>query len=97
MLDQELRRVEATSVRSIELDLAGITFIDSAGVRVLTDAASRTRADGSRLRIRAGRPAVQRVLTLVGADQSLPLVAPAADHRSRTAHGEPRFVTEWSG
>ena len=95
-LEQELRRVEATDVDRIELDLARVTFIDSAGVRVLTDADARTRADGSRLSIKQGPQAVQRVLVLVGADQTLPLVAPDAERPPREAYRERRFVTEWS-
>jgi anti-anti-sigma factor len=95
-LERELRRVEATDVDRIELDLAAVTFIDSAGIRVLTDADARTRADGGRLQITRGPRGVQRVLELVGADHTLPLIAPAAERRRRMAHSAPRFVAEWS-
>jgi anti-anti-sigma factor len=68
----ELERVEATDVRSIVIDLSGLTFMDSTGVRLLVSAQARSRADTGRLTLRRGPPAVQRVLELSGVDVLLP-------------------------
>lgn len=71
-LEQELERVEATDAATIVLDLSGLTFMDSTGVRLLVTAHSRLRADGSRLSLRRGPAAVQRVMELSGVDELLP-------------------------
>jgi len=97
-LERELVRVEQTDALRIELDLAGLTFIDCAGLRVVTDAAARSREDGSRLRLRPGTPAVQRVLELTGVVAVLPFAAapapPAgpADPPLRAWPRDPRVV-----
>ena len=53
------------------LDLSPLTFIDSAGLRVLLVAKRRSDADSDRLRIRPGGPAVMRMLALTGIDAYL--------------------------
>jgi anti-sigma B factor antagonist len=68
----ELERVEATDASSIVLDLSGLTFMDSTGVRLLVNAEARSRADSKRLTLLRGRAAVQRVLQLTGVDVLLP-------------------------
>ena len=70
-VEAELERVEATDVGSIVLDLSGLTFMDSTGVRQLVSARARSRADG-RLTLKRGPAAVQRVLELSGVDVLLP-------------------------
>jgi anti-sigma B factor antagonist len=69
-LERELLRAEQTDAEEIELDLAGLTFIDSAGIRVLISAEARSDADGSRLRIKAVTPVARRILALVDADRA---------------------------
>jgi anti-anti-sigma factor len=71
-LECELRRVEATDVRSIILDLSGLTFIDSTGVRLLVSAHARSHADSDRLALLRGPAAVQRVFELTGILDRLP-------------------------
>lgn len=68
----ELERVEAGDARSIVIDLAGVTFLDSTGIRLLWSAHARSRADGLRLTLRPGPPAVQRALALCGLADQLP-------------------------
>ena len=68
----ELERVEATDAGSITIDLSGLTFMDSTGVRLLISAQARSRADAGRLTLRRGPAAVQRVLELSGVDVLLP-------------------------
>jgi anti-anti-sigma factor len=48
----------------VELDLGGVTFMDSTGLRGLLTARQRAEAAGRRLRVVAATPAVRRVLEL---------------------------------
>ena len=68
----ELDRVEGGDARSIVLDLSGLTFMDSTGVRLLVQAHLRSTADSERLTLLRGQAAVQRVLQLSGVDVLLP-------------------------
>jgi anti-sigma B factor antagonist len=73
-VQRELERAEASDARSILLDLSGLTFMDSTGVRLLLSAHARSRADSGRLTMLRGSPAVQRVLQLTGVADRLPFV-----------------------
>jgi anti-sigma B factor antagonist len=57
------------------IDLSGLCFIDSAGVHVLTDVRAILHDHGGELILAAPQPVVARVLTLVGADQLIPVYA----------------------
>jgi anti-sigma B factor antagonist len=48
-LEAELLRAEAGDARTIMLDLAGLEFIDSTGLRVVLNAHVRSQADSGRL------------------------------------------------
>jgi anti-sigma B factor antagonist len=48
------------------VDVAGVTFIDSSGLRVLVEAHQSRAAAGSRLVLRAPSSAVQRLLEISG-------------------------------
>jgi anti-sigma B factor antagonist len=48
------------------VDVAGVTFIDSSGLRVLVEAHQSRVASGSRLVLRAPSAAVQRLLEISG-------------------------------
>jgi anti-sigma B factor antagonist len=71
-LRDELERVESTDAESIVLDLSGLTFMDSTGVRLLLTAHARSRADSHRLTLVRGCASVQRVLQLTGVETVLP-------------------------
>jgi anti-anti-sigma factor len=71
-VELELRRAEATDAASIVLDLSGLTFIDSTGVRLVLSAHARSRADASRLALLQGPAAVQRVFEICGVRDQLP-------------------------
>lgn len=68
----EIGRVQATDAPSIVVDLSGLTFMDSTGVRLMLNANARSRADANRLTMLRGGVAVQRVLELCGVDRLLP-------------------------
>jgi anti-anti-sigma factor len=71
-VERELQRAEATDAASIVLDLSGLTFMDSTGVRLLVTANARSRADTNRLSLRRGPAAVHRVLELTAVADLLP-------------------------
>lgn len=68
----ELERAEASDAARIVLDLSGLTFMDSSGVRMIMRAAVRSRADGDRLRLIPGSARIQRVFELTGVLGQLP-------------------------
>ncbi len=73
-VEQEIKRVEATDARSIVVDLSGLAFMDSTGIRVLVGADARSRAHSERLALRRGPAAVQRVIELTGLTDLLPFL-----------------------
>ena len=54
---------------SVILELSGLTFIDSSGVRLLMMHARRMRQARGALFVRCPSPPVQRVVTLTGIDE----------------------------
>jgi anti-anti-sigma factor len=77
--EAELKRVEADGASLIVLDLRGLTFMDSTGLRLLVAADARARDAGHRLAIVKGPEAVHRVLEITGLDAKLDLIADPAD------------------
>ena len=71
-LDRELVRVEQTDVTRIVVDLSGLTFVGSSGVRVLLQAEARSRADSCRLTLLRPPATVARVFVVCGVDSLLP-------------------------
>jgi anti-anti-sigma factor len=57
--------------RAIEIDLAGLSFIDSSGLRALLLARRAALRDGYELTVTEGTPAVERVLKMTGIDELL--------------------------
>jgi anti-sigma B factor antagonist len=55
----------------VVLDLAGLEFMDSTGLRVIVRAAEAARRDGWELRLRSARPEVQRIFDLTGVLEAL--------------------------
>jgi anti-sigma B factor antagonist len=71
LLEEELRAAEDSPAPSIVLDLSGLTFMDSTGLRSVLVADRRLRRSGRRLCLVRGPRAVDRVFTLTGADRGL--------------------------
>jgi anti-sigma B factor antagonist len=71
-VSDELLRVEASDARRIVLDLSGLDFIDSTGVRLMIAADLRARANGNRLTLLRATMPVQRVFELTGLLDRLP-------------------------
>jgi len=76
VLERELRVAEANDAETIVLDLSGLAFMDSTGLRVVLDINERCGGEADRLRVIAGSPAVERLLDIVGLRERLPLITP---------------------
>ena len=59
----------------VVIDLRGVTFLDSIGLRALFRACGWCEQEHVSLSVVAGSPAVQRILRATGADVWLPVVA----------------------
>lgn len=66
-----LEDATASDAARIVIDLAGITFIDSTGLRCLIEASASSRSNGDRLRFANPQGVVERLLKLCGADTQL--------------------------
>jgi anti-anti-sigma factor len=77
-VQEELRRVEATSPTTLVVDLSKLTFLDSTGLRCIVTADERAREDGRRIVIVRGPDAVQRVFAITRLDDRLEMVDDAS-------------------
>jgi anti-anti-sigma factor len=75
-LDAILRELEQESEHVI-LDLGGLSFIDSTGLRTILVAWHRTREDGVKLTVVPGAEPVWRTLRMTGLDRVLPIAEDA--------------------
>jgi anti-anti-sigma factor len=86
-LDSETARdFEATltatldrGVRALALDLSGLEYVSSAGLRVLLLAAKRTKAEGAPFTLFGLQPQVAKVLEVSGFAKILPITADRQD------------------
>lgn len=76
LLEDELAAAAASAAPVIVLDLSGLTFMDSTGLRIVLDFNERCGGEHGRLRVIAGAPAVDRLLDIVGLRERLPLISP---------------------
>jgi len=70
-LEERLIAAEQDGPSRILLDISGLTFIDSSGLRVLLLADGRAREGKHELVLTEGTDAVQRVLEMTGARELL--------------------------
>jgi anti-sigma B factor antagonist len=73
-LEDALRRIEADGPAILVLDLSGLDFMDSTGLRLLISADARARNAGRRFVLVQGNEMVQRVLRLTRLDERLEIV-----------------------
>jgi anti-anti-sigma factor len=70
-----LERAFAQDWELLVVDLAPLSFLDSSGLRFVTEVHERSRSADRRISISPGPPAVQRVFELTGMDAVLPFEA----------------------
>jgi anti-anti-sigma factor len=73
-VQDELRRVEASSPPTMVVDLSKLTFLDSTGLRCLVTADERGREAGRRVVIVRGPEPVQRVFSITRLEERLDMV-----------------------
>lgn len=78
ILSDALRQAASQPARGLIVDLSELDFIDSATVHILLDAHARLVGDGGQMMLVAPKDIVARVLSLVGADQVLPVLPDVA-------------------
>lgn len=80
LLERELDRIVADhDARSLVLDLSGLEFMDSTGLRLVVLADDRARAEDRTLSIVRGRPDVQRVFEITRMEERLRFVDSVAE------------------
>jgi anti-anti-sigma factor len=91
-LEAALREVIDDGHRVVALHLAGLEFIDSAGLAAIADAAVRIRTSGGRLLLRSVSPQTRRLLRVTDVDRLVELDPDHADWRRVqpiASHAEP--------
>jgi anti-sigma B factor antagonist len=73
-LEPELERLERDALGLIVLDLRGLTFLDSSGIRMILAADARAREQGRRLALVPGPEPVHRIFELALLDRRLDFV-----------------------
>ncbi len=73
-LEEELRRLEAQSPRTIVLHLENLAFMDSTGLRLLITTDARAREESRRFVLVRGNKMIQRVLRITRLDERLEIV-----------------------
>lgn len=71
-LEQELRRVEASDAPVIRVDLSGVDFIDSDGLKLFIKANARCSDQAGRLQLVRSSAAVHRAFETTGLESRLP-------------------------
>ena len=73
-VEEELARVEGDEIKVLVLDLSGLSFLDSTGLRLMVTAHQRAEKEGRRLVIVKGPETVHRVFTITKLDEKLEMV-----------------------
>lgn len=68
-LDDRLQSIVAEGHYTLVLDMADVTYINSAGLRTLADILTQTRARSGDLRLVALNAKVERVFKIIGFDK----------------------------
>ena len=84
--EQELARDPSMDENTLVLDLRGLTFIDSSGLRAVVMADHQARAEGKRCLLVRGSRRISRVFDLTGVGERLELVDDLPDAAPRLAH-----------
>jgi anti-sigma B factor antagonist len=72
-LEQQVKAVLGDGARSVVVDLANLTFIDSTGLRLLLALSQQAREDGWKLLIVKPSEQMQTILKITGTGTELPI------------------------
>jgi len=75
VVEAELKSLLEASGPNLILDLSGINYLSSAGLRVVLVAAKSTRASGGKMVLAGPRPAISEIFKMSGFDRILETVA----------------------
>lgn len=67
------REVSARDPRSLTVDMAGVTFMDSSGIAVLLRCLRRMEETGGTMSVRAVPPQAHKVFSAAGLDKLIPM------------------------
>jgi anti-sigma B factor antagonist len=70
-VDRQIEEVTSTGFKHVVLDLAGLTFLDSTGLRLLIKWTQQCAQDGISFSVLPGGPQVARVLEISGVGPEL--------------------------
>lgn len=74
LLRSDLHRIVQNGASEVVIDMAGVDFIDSAGLGVLIGAVGRLRERGGRLVLRHVQPAPRKVIEITGLQDVFELI-----------------------
>ena len=81
VVDAQLSELWSVGFSRLVVDLRGVRFLDSTGLRLLLTWDAKTRADGVGFAVVPGPAAVQRVLEVAGATELLTFAEPNGSAR----------------
>lgn len=93
-LQAELDGVRETGFRDVVVDLRGVTFLDSTGIRVLVEEHRAAQANAYTFSLAYGEGPVERALDLTGLSKVLAVVPAVASGEADRRHAE-RITTGW--
>ena len=78
-VEEELRRVEGNAPQVVVLDLSGLSFLDSSGLRCVVRGDVRAKEAGRRLVLVRGPDAVQKVFEITRLEERLEIIDDASE------------------
>jgi anti-sigma B factor antagonist len=76
VLEQQLNELREAGFRRLILDLGGLRFMDSTGLRLALTWHAAAQQDGFEIAFAPGPPAVQRVFEVTGMSDHVPFIDP---------------------
>jgi anti-sigma B factor antagonist len=76
VLEQQLNELREAGFRRLIVDLGGLRFMDSTGLRLALKWHHAAQRDGFEIEFVPGPPAVQRVFELTGTSEHVPFIRP---------------------
>lgn len=78
-IDAQVRTAVAAQARDAVIDLGGVSFLASMGVRLIITLARSQKASGQRLVLFGAQPAVRATLDMVALDKIIPVLPDRAE------------------